>query len=131
MYKRQKPALADVDYNITNVDVTAHVNANGSLLMERRITYKFDDDAHGVFYQQNLTDNQELKNQQVRVISGKNSQPVVQSDSHANNTYELSHSDHGYRFKVWHNVTAVSYTHLRQKSNNSMIKKTKRRSIRS
>lgn len=100
-----KPALADVDYDITNVDVTAHVNANGSLLMERRITYKFDDDAHGVFYQQNLTDNQELKNQQVRVISGKNSQPVVQSDSHANNTYELSHSDHGYRFKVWHNVT--------------------------
>ena len=30
-----KPALADVDYDITNVDVTAHVNANGSLLMER------------------------------------------------------------------------------------------------
>ncbi|EFB63449.1 hypothetical protein HMPREF9209_1259 [Lactobacillus gasseri 224-1] len=29
----------------------------------------------------------------------------MQSDSHANNTYELSHSDHGYRFKVWHNVT--------------------------
>ena len=100
-----KPASADVDYDITNVDVTAHVNINGSLLMERRITYKFDDDAHGVFYQQNLTNNQELKNQQVRIISGKNSQPVVQSDSHANNTYELSHSDHGYRFKVWHNVT--------------------------
>ncbi len=100
-----KPALADVNYDITNVDVTAHVNTNGSLLMERRITYKFDDDAHGVFYQQNLTNNQELKNQQVRIISGKNSQSVVQSDSHANNTYELSHSDHGYRFKVWHNVT--------------------------
>lgn len=100
-----KPASADVDYDITNVDVTAHVNINGSLLMERRITYKFDDDAHGVFYQQNLTNNQELKNQQVRIISGKNSQPVVQSDSHANNTYELSHGDHGYRFKVWHNVT--------------------------
>lgn len=100
-----KPASADVNYDITNVDVTAHVNINGSLLMERRITYKFDDDAHGVFYQQNLTNNQELKNQQVRIISGKNSQPVVQSDSHANNTYELSHSDHGYRFKVWHNVT--------------------------
>lgn len=100
-----KPASADVDYDITNVDVTAHVNTNGSLLMERRITYKFDDDAHGVFYQQNLTNNQELKNQQVRIISGKNSQPVVQSDSHASNTYELSHGDHGYRFKVWHNVT--------------------------
>ena len=57
------------------------------------------------FYQQNLTDNQELKNQQVRVISGKiHSQsykvivtPII--------LYELSHSDHGYRFKVWHNVT--------------------------
>ena len=45
-----KPALADVNYDITNVDVTARVNPNGSLSMERRITYKFDDDAHGIFY---------------------------------------------------------------------------------
>ena len=52
-----KPVLADVDYDITNVDVTARVNPNGSLAMERRITYDFDDDAHGVFYQQNLADN--------------------------------------------------------------------------
>ena len=33
-----KPALADVNYDITNVDVTARVNPNGSLSMERRIT---------------------------------------------------------------------------------------------
>lgn len=100
-----KPVLADVDYDITNVDVTARVNPNGSLAMERRITYDFDDDAHGVFYQQNLADNQELKNPQVRIVSGKNSQPVLANNSHENNTYELSHSDHGYRFKVWHNVS--------------------------
>lgn len=100
-----KPALADVDYDITNVDVTARVNPNGSLSMERRITYDFDDDAHGVFYQQNLTDNQELKNAQVRIVSGKNSQSVLANNSHENNTYELSHSDHGYRFKVWHNIS--------------------------
>ena len=31
-----KPALADVNYDITNVDVTARVNPNGSLSMERR-----------------------------------------------------------------------------------------------
>lgn len=100
-----KPALADVDYNITNVDVTARVNPNGSLTMERRITYDFDDDAHGVFYQQNLAENQELKNLQVRIVSEKNSQPVLANNNHENNTYELSHSDHGYRFKVWHNVS--------------------------
>ena len=29
---------------------------------------------------------------------------VVPSTTHENNTYELSHSDHGYRFKVWHSV---------------------------
>ncbi|KXN76088.1 DUF2207 domain-containing protein [Lactobacillus johnsonii] len=99
-----KPVLADVNYEITNVDVTARVNSNGSLSMERRITYKFDDDAHGIFYQQNLTNNQELKNPQVRILADKNSQLVVPSTSHENNTYELSHSDHGYRFKVWHSV---------------------------
>ena len=66
-----KPALADVNYDITNVDVTARVNPNGSLSMERRITYKFDDDAHGIFYQQNLANNQELKNPQVRILADK------------------------------------------------------------
>ena len=99
-----KPALADVNYDITNVDVTARVNPNGSLSMERRITYKFDDDAHGIFYQQNLANNQELKNPQVRILADKNSQMVVPSTTHENNTYELSHSDHGYHFKVWHSV---------------------------
>ena len=99
-----RSARADVNYDITNVDVTARVNSNGSLSMERRITYKFDDDAHGIFYQQNLANNQELKNPQVRILADKNSQVVVPSTSHGNNTYELSHSDHGYRFKVWHNV---------------------------
>src|SRR5699024_2010731 len=88
----------------TNVDVTARVNPNGSLSMERRITYKFDDDAHGIFYQQNLANNQELKNPQVRILADKNSQMVVPSTTHENNTYELSHSDHGYHFKVWHSV---------------------------
>ena len=99
-----KPVLADVNYDITNVDVTARVNSNGSLSMERRITYKFDDDAHGVFYRQNLASNQDLKDPQVRIVSGKKSQPVLASNNHENNTYELSNSDQGYRFKVWHNV---------------------------
>lgn len=98
------PTFADVNYDITNVDVTARVNPNGSLSMERRITYKFDDSAHGVFYRQNLADNQELKNPQVRILTGNNSTNIVRSDSNQNNTYKLSHSNHGYRFKVWHNV---------------------------
>ncbi|WP_278415917.1 DUF2207 domain-containing protein, partial [Lactobacillus taiwanensis] len=98
------PTFADVNYDITNVDVTARVNPNGSLSMERRITYKFDDRAHGVFYRQNLADNQELKNPQVRILTGNNSTNIVRSDSNQNNTYKLSHSNHGYRFKVWHNV---------------------------
>lgn len=97
-------ASADVNYDITNVDVSARVNSNGSLTMERRISYDFDDDAHGVFYEQNLNSNQEVKKLQIRVLSGDRSQRVVQSNSHQNNTYEVSHSEHGYRFKVWHSI---------------------------
>ena len=55
-----KPALADVNYDITNVDVTARVNPNGSLSLERRINYKFDDVAVGFFYQLNLANNKEV-----------------------------------------------------------------------
>ena len=91
---------ADVNYDITNMNVTAKVNRDGSLTMHRRIDYDFDSDAHGVFYKQNLAKKQNLTGVKVKV-DGQN---VVSSNSGKNNTYQLTRSGDSYLFKVFHRI---------------------------
>lgn len=82
------------------MNVTAKVNRDGSLTMHRKIDYEFDSDAHGVFYQQNLTKKQNLTGVKVKV-DGQN---VVPSNSDKNNTYQLTRYGKSYRFKVFHRI---------------------------
>lgn len=93
-------ARADVNYDITDMNVTAKVNRDGSLTMHRKIDYEFDSDAHGVFYQQNLAKKQNLTGFKVKV-DGQN---VVPSNSGKNNTYQLTRNGKSYRFKVFHRI---------------------------
>lgn len=93
-------ARADVNYDITDMNVTAKVNRDGSLTMHRKIDYDFDSDAHGVFYQQNLAKKQNLTEVKVKV-DGQN---VVPSNSGKNNTYQLTRNGKSYRFKVFHRI---------------------------
>lgn len=56
-----QPVKANVDYDITDMNVTAKVNRNGSVMIHRKIYYDFDSDARGVYYRQNLTRKQKIK----------------------------------------------------------------------
>ncbi|MFJ6933410.1 MAG: DUF2207 family protein [Lactobacillus gallinarum] len=99
-----QPVKADVDYDITDMNVTAKVNRDGSVMIHRKIYYDFDSDAHGVFYRQNLTQKQQIKDIQVKV----NNQPVVAANNEKNNTYQLTKKDNSYRFKVFHRISEDS-----------------------
>lgn len=108
--------FADVDYDITNVNVHAHVNKNGSLTITRSIDYDFDSDAHGVYYRQNLAKNQKLINQKVSVSTNKAKAIPIKAGNGQDNTYQLTHNNDGYRFKVFHNISEddevkVTYTY--------------------
>lgn len=108
--------FADVDYDITNVNVHAHVNKNGSLTITRSIDYDFDSDAHGVYYRQNLAKNQKLINQKVSVSTNNGKTIPIKAGNGQNNTYQLTHNNDGYRFKVFHNISEddevkVTYTY--------------------
>lgn len=99
-----KTAKADVDYDITNVNVKANVNKDGSLTIHRLIKYDFDSDAHGVYYRQNLNHNQRLLNQKVTISTNDGKTVTVKKGAVKNNSYELTHDDNGYRFKVYHDI---------------------------
>ena len=95
---------ADVDYDIDEVKVNATVEKDGSLQIERFISYSFDSSAHGVYYRQNLAKDQKLINPKVSVTTNNGKEVHVTKGSKANNTYELTHDSNGYKFKVYHNI---------------------------
>lgn len=98
--------LADSpSYDITNVKVASHIQADGSLTIERKITYKFDSSARGVYYRQNLLKNQKLLNPQVKIINQGVTKTIINNSSGSNDTYQLSYKN-GYQFKVFHKVKA-------------------------
>lgn len=101
----QQIVHADVDYSIDKVAVTANVEKNGSIKIHRTINYDFDDDAHGVYYRQNLNSNQKLLNQKVSIKSNGKKYNIVPGNGQ-NNTYQFTKDSQGYKFKVYHNINS-------------------------
>lgn len=95
-----KNIQADVNYDVKNYTVNVDVQKNGSLIIKRHIRYDFPDEAHGVYYRQNLESNQQISQTQVWI----NGQEAQQNGNAGNNTYKLTRDDKGYLFKVYHNA---------------------------
>lgn len=91
---------ANPEYSITNNDVTAKVNNDGSVWINREINYQFKhvDKAKGVFYQQNLDKNQKVEDLTIQVCIGKKKEKWLPS-------YRvIKLNDLGYLFRVYYMV---------------------------
>lgn len=53
-FTASRTVFADGNYQITNYDATANVREDGKIDLTQRITYEFDGDFNGVYYDQNL-----------------------------------------------------------------------------
>ncbi|BDR60709.1 DUF2207 domain-containing protein [Lactobacillus xylocopicola] len=93
-----QPVRAEVDYDLENNVAIAQVNNDGSLTMKRQITYKFNDNARGVYYKQNLGVGQTIANDRVLVQDNNEASRPAQK-------YTIERSNEGYRFKVYHAVS--------------------------
>ncbi|WEV39525.1 DUF2207 domain-containing protein [Lactobacillus sp. ESL0681] len=91
----------DIDYDITNLNVIARVQTNGSLKIKQQVTYDFDDDAHGVYYQQNLAKGQELTNLKIKIKADD-------AKETANHSYTLASANNTYKIKLFHQIAADS-----------------------
>lgn len=91
---------ADTNYDITNMDVTAKVKLDGSVMIHRKIFYDFDSSMHGVYYRQNLTDKQKISDIQIKV----NNKAIVPATNEKNDTYQLTKEKNSYHFKVFHKI---------------------------
>lgn len=87
----------NIDYKLENDETTAKVNSNGSLNLTQKIRYKFEDNAHGVYYLQTLEDDQRIKNSSVTI---KGDSDKTSSSA----TYDLYKFGDVYRFKVYKKI---------------------------
>ncbi|MDD6415672.1 MAG: DUF2207 domain-containing protein [Lactobacillus porci] len=101
------PERVLADYDLKRMQVTAEVNADGSLSMTRKIDYDFDDSANGVYYTQSLEQGQKVSQQRVEIKdleSGKSFHPVLNNQAESGNVYHFSKEGNSYKFKVYHRV---------------------------
>lgn len=95
-------------YSINKLNINCKIEKNGALQLTRTVTYKFEDDAHGLTYQQELPkDNSKYSIQKVEITNENGHfQNVTKSDSHENNTYSVSNNDlpDTFLIKTYHKI---------------------------
>lgn len=87
----------NIDYNLESDETTAKVNPDGSLSLTQKIRYKFEDNAHGVYYLQTLEGDQRIKNPSV-IVKGD------RDKTSSSAAYDLYKFGDVYRFKVYKKI---------------------------
>ena len=107
----------DPSYLINKLNINCKIEKDGSLQLTRTVTYKFNDDAHGLTYQQELPkDNSKYSIQKVEIANGDGHfQNVTKSNSHKNNTYSVSDNDlpDVFLIKTYHKIKSDQQVTIR------------------
>ena len=98
-------ALADGDYQITDYDATAIVREGGEIFFTQRITYEFDGDFNGVYYDQNLTKVTDVSGIEVSITQNGQTTQLTESSTGENNTFTQTKTADNLKLKVYHKVS--------------------------
>lgn len=97
-------------YEITGYNATADILEDGSIELTQKITYAFDGDFNGVYYDQNLTKIKQLSDVFVAVTQAGQTTTLKEATTGANNTYQLLQEADKLRIKVFHKVSDEDVT---------------------
>ncbi|WP_268870008.1 DUF2207 domain-containing protein [Ligilactobacillus apodemi] len=97
--------LADGSYEITNYDAVAQVRSDGALDFTQKITYSFDGDFNGVFYDQSLQKVDSVTDVSVAITQDDQEITLQESSAGTNNTYQLTQTSDNLNLKVYHQIS--------------------------
>jgi len=102
-----QPLTAHADYKISDYDVHVDVQKDGSAEVTQAMTYRFDDDYHGVFNKQDLRGIQgaQFQGAATRLNSGM-TETARAADTGANNKYKLTQTKKQFQVKLYRSVSA-------------------------
>lgn len=98
-------ALADGDYQITDYDATANVREDGKIDLTQRITYEFDGDFNGVYYDQNLAKVTDVSDFGVSITQNGQTTQLAESSTGKNNTFTQTKTADNLKLKVYHKIS--------------------------
>ncbi|WP_334330133.1 DUF2207 domain-containing protein [Companilactobacillus sp. HBUAS59699] len=101
---------ADGDYEITDYSVNIDVDQQGNADMTQRVTYNFDGDFHGVYYNQALKGIKGADDPEVAVITDGNSTVLQRSNLGSDNTFSVDKTEDYMKLKVYHAVANKKVT---------------------
>lgn len=97
-------ALADGDYQITDYDATANVREDGKIDLTQRITYEFDGDFNGVYYDQNLAKVTDVSELEISITQNGQTTQLAESSTGKNNTFTQTKTADDLKLKVYHKI---------------------------
>lgn len=104
-FTTSKTALADGNYQITNYDATANIREDGKIDLTQRITYEFDGDFNGVYYDQNLAKVTDVSDLGVSITQNGQTTQLAESSTGENNTFTQTKTADNLKLKVYHKVS--------------------------
>lgn len=90
------------DYTIDRYRVNINVQKDGNAELTQKITYDFNGDFNGVYYNQDTSGIDGLKSPSVAVIQNGQTTALTHNNSAQPNTYQTTDTSSNYRFKVFY-----------------------------
>ncbi|MFD1417911.1 DUF2207 domain-containing protein [Companilactobacillus keshanensis] len=103
---------ADGNYDINKYLVNVKVHKDGNAEVTQKITYKFDGDFHGVYFNQDLKGIKGVKDPSVSIKDKEGTNSLSESNSEMDNTFNVNKNSDKMKIKVYHNISDSSATFI-------------------
>ncbi|WP_164505938.1 DUF2207 domain-containing protein [Companilactobacillus zhongbaensis] len=99
------PALAEDSYDINDYIMDIKIDDAGNADVVQKITYDFDGDFNGVYYNADVKGIKSMSDPTVTVEQSQQKIPVKKSNSGANNTYSIDNTENYKKIKIYHKIS--------------------------
>lgn len=112
MFTMTSTVKADGDYQIEKYNATADVQKNGDIDLTQKITYQFDGDFKGVYYNQDIAGINGITPPEVYLDDGYTTKQLTQNNSGLNNSFKVDKTQDKVNIKVYHSASTEKLTYI-------------------
>ena len=99
-------------FDINQYQTNANILKNGDVDLTQRITYQFDGNFHGVYYNQDIKGIKGTGEPRVYIDNSKQVTELTNNESDQNNTFKVTRTADAMKIKVYHDVSDQQVTFI-------------------
>ncbi|WP_125772416.1 DUF2207 domain-containing protein [Companilactobacillus furfuricola] len=102
--------FAEDTYDINKYTMNIKIDDAGNANVIQRVTYDFDGDFNGVYYNADIKGIKNMTDPEVSISDNNAKVPIKKSNSGANNTYSVNNTKNYKKIKIYHKISDRSAT---------------------